>query len=403
MPRKGRGIALAAALALSACGPGGGTRLVGSAAFTQLHMLDAMHGWGLTGAAVATTADGGATWTPQQLPPSDADLLTAGFTSFPSPSAAWLCQAGSARRPGPQQAFGDNIFQRYPPSRCLVTADGGSTWAAHDIPGTDTGTVDKRNRDTDDLVDIAAVDSRTALGVVRSERDHAGGGQESEHLVDLRVVRTTDAGRTWTTVLERTPETDGSPDSLGAPRIELFAGTGWMVDWIPGVLERTADDGATWRPVPLPESLGASWSARRARLGMPSAGAIPAVAVPVITEGVAGGPETVALANSEDDGATWWVTSSQTCRSSFCTAWDAPDPPDRVIGDGASLLVTHDGGIDWSRGSLPPAFSQIGSVQMLGPRDGWAVGYAPGQGSKPTGGEPLRTTDGGLTWRPIQG
>jgi len=402
MPGKGWGVGLAAALALTACGPGGGAKLVGADAFRQVHMVDALHGWGLSGIDVLTTADGGATWATAQLPRIDTDLLTAPLASFPTPSAAWLCQAGSTRGAGPQQAYGDYLFQRYPSSRCVVTADAGRTWSAHDVPGTDTGIVNGRNRDTVDLVDVTALDATTALGVIRSERVHTGGGQESDDLVDLRVIRTTDAGRTWTTVLDRAPQRDGPPDSLGAPRIEMAGRSGWMVDWIPGVLEHTGDGGLTWQAAPLPDSLGAGWNARRARLGMPSLAPGPAVAVPVITEGVAGGPATVILARSDDGGRTWRVTAPQTCRS-FCTDWGAADAPDRVVGDGAALLVTRDGGVHWRRAPIPLAFAQLRSVQMLTPSQGWAVGYTPNSATDLEQGEPLHTTDGGLTWTALTG
>lgn len=398
MPGKGWGaVAVVAALALTACGPRAGADLTGSAAFTQIHMVDSVHGWGETGSDVVTTADGGKTWTPANLPPNDGEFL-GGPASFPTASAAWLCQSGSTRRAGPQQAAGDDLFQRFPPSRCLVSGDGGRTWTTHDVPGTDTGSVNSRNRETVDLIDVAALDGRTAVGVIRNQRVHTGGGHESEDLVGLHVIRSTDAGRTWSTVLERAPQRDGSPESLGPVRIELAGRRGWMVDYMPGVLEHTADGGATWQPVPLPDWLGAGWNARRARLGMPSLLPGPLVAVPVITYTAAGRPETVSLATSADGGSTWRASPPQTCRSSFCTDWGAADAPDRVIGDGGALLVTHDGGAHWSHGSVPIDFAQVRSVQMLTPTDGWAVGYTPDSATSTRQGVPLHTTDGGVTW-----
>jgi hypothetical protein len=398
----------AALLTVAATSCGRPAQSVEGSSFIDVHMVDVDHGWGTRLDDIVTTADAGRTWTATTMPVTDKGFTSTVFGDYPSASVAWLCQRGAVRGGGPQQAAGDYQFQRFPSSRCFVTTDTGATWSSLDIPGTAGGTVSKRDRTDADLVALSAIDGMSALGVVRSERIHAGGGQESYNLLSLSVVRTVDGGRTWSTVLQRSPS-DGSPNSLGTPRIRLVGTTGWLVDFLPGVLQRTDDGGLTWQTVPLPPSLGVDWDTRTASLGTPSPPGRDAVGIPVITYASESRKRSLRLLISGDGGKTWRVTSSLPCRSS-CTDFGAPDAYDWVVEDGDTLIVTHDGE-HWRRADVPAPFSQLLSVHMLSERDGWAVGRGSADGGAVIGPtstsrselrEPVRTSDGGLTWTPVE-
>ncbi len=67
-----------------------------------------------------------------------------------------------------------------------------------------------------------------------------------------------------------------------------------------------------------------------------------------------------------------------------------------VVGDGAVIFKTTDGGVSWAQqNSGKPSWSFLQSVYFIDAQIGWAVGY-PWDDIGPV----IRTTDGGATWTP---
>ncbi|HXA29955.1 MAG TPA: hypothetical protein VN193_14535 [Candidatus Angelobacter sp.] len=186
------------------------------------------------------------TWSPTAPPSADPRALDWGvIRSSPSAAVEWVCQEGFARGVGPQRAYGDTRYQDFALDRCFHTADGGATWTVHDVPGTG-GTYTGRDRDTIDVVSLAAVDGLHAVAIVRTEHVHTGGGHESDEITDLRLVHTADGGTTWTVLRERKPGSDGTPPDLAIPALRMTGQTGTLADFAPGDFERSDDGGATW-------------------------------------------------------------------------------------------------------------------------------------------------------------
>jgi photosystem II stability/assembly factor-like uncharacterized protein len=67
------------------------------------------------------------------------------------------------------------------------------------------------------------------------------------------------------------------------------------------------------------------------------------------------------------------------------------------------IFRTTDGGDSWSKQDIPGASPGVTSLQFLNPEEGWAtlVEFPTGPG-KHGDGMALRTTDGGLHWRPVK-
>jgi photosystem II stability/assembly factor-like uncharacterized protein len=379
-----------AAAPLCACGPRHTAAEVQRLrAVEALSMVDTAHGWGVietsaVSSALVTTADGWHTWTVTTSPVGTTQLGRLDSLDAVSTSTAWVCQTGPTRGAGPQQAIGDYQFQRFPPDRCFVTADGGSTWTAHDVAGTG-GSVSKRDRITESVVSIAGKDARHALAVIRGERGHTGGGQESDVLTDLRLLRTTDGGATWSTLRQRQPQPNEPPSPLSAPRLRVSGSHAWLLDFTPGVLERTDDGGDIWTTMPLPSVAGTY------------AGGITSpdraiVAVPLISSR----PATIRIASTTFAGAATWQLSPPHDCAQLCTEADGVDAADWVVSDMAGLSVTHDGGRTWARGTVNGSATTPGQIDMVTPRVGWAIGDS---GASSIGENILvMTDDGGMTW-----
>src|SRR5581483_10736441 len=230
----------------------------------------------------------------------------------------WACEPGRWRGAGPQQAAGDYLFQRLLPDRCFVTTNGGQSWMAHDIAGTG-GTVANRDHITQTVTWLVALDASHALAVLQSDRAHVGGGQESDVLTELSLIRSDDGGATWTTLRRRDPQQDGTPDRLAFPRLVMSQQHAWLVGFMPGELDRSDDGGTTWSAVPLPSWLRLGDPTNGMVLGTPSPPGEETVTIPAL----AYEPDSVRLLTSSDGGATWKVTAPHTC-TQLCSDISAP-------------------------------------------------------------------------------
>lgn len=178
------------------------------------------------------------------------------------------------------------------------------------------------------------------------------------------VYSTVDGGNTWTPVV----------DEPFAIRSMAFPspGVGYAVGDAPFALH-TTDGGAHWTEQPLPEQTPALSSVRCAA---------PTLCLAVTARGDR-------LLRTADAGATW-SSLSVSSRALRAAAFASPQRA-VAVGDGGATVTSDDGGETFSPlgGALPGRFSGIEA-------DTPTVAYAYGDG-----GSLARTTDGGLTWSEI--
>lgn len=329
----------------------------------RIQFTDAAHGWALAGCAAGgtiglpcrellRTTDGGGTWPPAPLP--------AGFrpTDFAFVSATVGWAVGVRCGPG---AAGPGVC----PTAALATTDGGRTWQSERLPGSLIGGADLTFANASDGWLVPSPAARCSMGGCWVPLD-----------------ATTDGGRTWSQVASTYVRSgfQGQPQfvdaAVGFVPVSAGASTG------KGGIARTTDGGRTW------VSVGArrDWSIQ-------AVSAVNATDVWAIGGGF--------LVRSTDGGRT------------FTPQLPAPRPTTGVdfvsptvgfgvgtASDPGAVLSTTDGGRTWTRlATMPTTRAQLGAVQFVNTRDGWAAGTAAGAGSQRGGGPVLlATTDGGHRW-----
>jgi photosystem II stability/assembly factor-like uncharacterized protein len=198
-----------------------------------------------------------------------------------------------------------------------------------------------------------------------------------------RVMETTDGGATWKAIV-REPFGYGVPTFVDAEHGVAVVGKGEVY--------RTSDGGRRWSRVRLPGH----------------ASALPNVAAfgrrLVVPAEVIGPPRTqLVVYVSRDGGATWqarpaagWVpligdADPQEFSAATPTVWYATRWHE--------LAVTRDAGRTWTQvkvAGLPP-HGTISTISFTGPLVGWGVFQ---RGSPPGASVLMRTTDGGVHWKP---
>jgi photosystem II stability/assembly factor-like uncharacterized protein len=205
----GTGPANAAGAVLLATADGGATWTAqsvppGIGRLNRLAVLDATHGWAVGVAAggqpvLVATADGGATWTSQALP---AGIRALRDVAFVDQHRGWA--VGALPVPLPAEPGKDD------PGVILTTTDGGATWTRQ---ATTAGS----------LWSLAVIDGATVF---------AGGG--------YGLFSTHDGGTTW----------DKQPFTL--PALDAISFTdathGWVTHSMFSTVCRTDDGGRTWVP-----------------------------------------------------------------------------------------------------------------------------------------------------------
>lgn len=314
-------------------------------------MTSATSGWVVTDAAVARSADGGATWQTRPFPPSvspDGGGRTQSFIL--DDDHAWVMAV---------DATGQVV---------VGSATGSSAPIATTVldPGFTGGTP----------AGIVFVDDQTGYAsIVRP-------GQDNGPLAGrAAVMRTTDGGATFQLVDADAPK----------PLAFIDARTGWGSG---GGLFLTTDGAATWTQVhpPLWDSIGPDPNGPSYQIVFTS----PALTV-VKVVAPTGTQAQVAYAATDDLGTTWRDVAppdtSESDNSGSRSMLDAVSPTTWFAiaqGDGATsiLWTTTDGGASYSKTDLPfPART----VTMSTPTTGWAT----------TETGISMTTDGGTTWTKV--
>jgi photosystem II stability/assembly factor-like uncharacterized protein len=347
-------------------------------------MSDIYHGWAVGGERntpdrIYRTQDGGYTWRDispaEPVPGPDESLVADAF--FYDAQRAWVAYG----RLDPQSIPETPIVWR--------TQDGGQSWqASQPLP-------------TDNLFenyhpsDLQFTDPQTGWLLV-----HMGVGMNHDY---VSLFRSQDGGLTWARLLD--PYGDGGIQSCTKTAVYFTSPTtGWILGDCQGVaagalLFQTADGGATWNRVDLPEppakpglftQLGSGCGVYFPRFFSLEDGL-----VAVLCTDYANSPQEVDayLYMTQDGGQAWTVKSYPGGELVFLdthTGWAF----------GAQLNRTRDGGASWEvLGSL----SQMAHGQFVDLLHGWAI--IPGDPYLDvmiSHNELLATTDGGVTWSSIQ-
>ena len=335
-------------------------------------MLDGSAGWGWGQTLVAHTADGAATLV--DVTPTGIDSAHRVISqSFLDSQHAWVVA-------GPVSRTGDLTLYR--------TSDAGADWAATAL-------------DLDATFDARPTFMDAQHGWLEASR------LGPDHLtMQIRLLRTTDGGGTWSAVYQTGQRITVEPavqqgdcqwSSLVFSSAQVgFAGLGCNSDGAPQ-LDMTRDGGRSWSRMQLPQ------------VQAPTPGTLMSTSVTPLTfvsaqDGLAAVSQCIGdgttcyfhsgLYRTSDGGVSWSsqpateVTSGAVMAADLDHAW-AP-----AVG---GLEATDDGGRTWTSLPLPsalaPSLANSVSYQFLSPTIGYAVSLLGRMG--PTVTHFYRTTDGG--------
>jgi photosystem II stability/assembly factor-like uncharacterized protein len=267
----------------------------------------------------------------------------------------------------------------------LRTADGGRTWRRTQLPTRTTlGALDCYTATrvwTAGAAGVAyrTVDSgrtwkRVTYGLWRSLQDVTQRGTELWTVTDDRLLRSADAGRSWSPA--------AIVDGATFNALDFSEPDGWAVG-DRGLVVHSGDGGATWTALPPQTD-------ERLR----------AVAAPAPGVAWIAGAEGTLLATS-DAGATWRRPLSP-ADDLYCLefldidrGWVGGGGP---YGESAAVVWrTTDGGASWRSASLP-VWGRIRALDFVDPDNGWAVAEDWGVDGDYPQGAVLGTRDGGATW-----
>lgn len=339
--------------------PGGGSspegEVIAQPALTFIDMKDESAGWGLMGAQVLLTADGGASWvdvSPEEL---GSESLPSAY--FLDAARGWVLSAD----PGNPES--GQIFR---------TADSGASWETLEAPF--------------GFAQLTFLDAETGWALV--DRGAGAGSQAVD------IYRSQDGGASWEPVFQMAPEEPDQPGALPLSGIKSGirfsdAEHGWIGGSIPmdgfTYLYASADGGVTWQHVelPLPAGFENAQTTVEAPLFFNSQeGVLP---VTLFSDTLA-----MVFYTTEDGGATWTpgaVTENSGPHS-------VGSPQDFYVWGENGLSASHDGGATWESLQPEPDLREIlGTLEFAGPARGWAL-------TMDLEGNSLlyHTRDGGATW-----
>lgn len=331
-------------------------------------LIDATHGWALTGHRLAYTADQGKTWS--NITPS-VPAATIRSVSFLSPQDGWALAIPEPRSPG---SIGSRLF---------ATTDAGRTWLAKPLAVTISGF-------GLGPASLTFVDQLHGW-IVLDQGSHGG-----RSLADL--YRTLDGGASWV----RSTAPQSAPVTFIAPRLGYSGGGPSALDTFV-----THDGGMSWSPL--------------RGLAVPAPYKYVVTDIPIKTNQtdlvlpVGFSDDTrlvVAMGTyaSHDDGRSWQLNGIM------------PDPNGQssrphgigIIDSGSwlvtlpesALRLTRDHGQTWQPANVAFAGSTDEMV-FRSPAVGWAVvreaGCLNGKSDCSSTSSLFQTLDGGLDWRELTG
>lgn len=343
------------------------------ASLTGVAFADAEHGIVIAAdGEIATTLDGGATWTPRD---SGTSLYLSAVTLSANGEAMVVGGDQSARNSGillrsidggvswSTQSFGQNLEDVHfiddergivtgHDGEILLTDDGGATW--NESPS------------------MAPMPSIELLGVAFFDADKGiAVGQ------DGAILATTDRGNGWH--VQRTGDTPTlNLRSVAAPGDNFAMAVGGSLASLEGSALVSTDGGVSWTDrTPQPETVLYG-------VACPSAGNCTAV----------GGCS--AILHTTDGGVTWETQHGDPGCGNPEGLHSVQFISDEVAtAVGLTIERTTNGGTDWIQQVSPGPFA-LGSVSFVDSNTGWAAGVD--FQSDPTTGVVIHTGDGGATW-----
>ena len=367
-----------------------------------LRFTSATSGFGLTGAALQRTTDGGVTWnTTGTLPAWWEDVTVSGdgtilWTVGTDGQAARSTNGGASWNPGSSPttrtlthvAFADNLqgWAAGAAGAALHTTDGGWKWSA-----VDAGTV----QDVGELAVAGGNQAWIYAGALRRTRD--GGAHwsllpqilterlQAVHMgsvaagwaggVDPYLLATLNNGRTWLNQAEAAAPVSAidAVDNQRAWALSAHA------------VQRTTDGGASWQTSAVSAGQGADLDFVDASRGW-----------------LAGGAN---IRRTADGGITWTDQWSGTEHSLWNVSFvDAQRGWARFLDNvGGSILGTTDGGANWSLLGTSDAVGGAGlELTFADATHGWRTSRHYYSLYMVPAGVIERTTDGGLTWQQVR-
>ena len=309
----------------------------GEADLDQVDFIDGEHGWAAGGDTLLRTANGGASWTALAEPcPGDLDSV-----HFVSPALGYAVAAAPGDQAGGPYttAVGGSL---------LRTSDGGGSWTALAEPC------------QGELSSVHFVSSTLGYAVAAAPGDQAGAdGQASgayTAAVGGSLLRTTDAGSTWTAVT-------GTPAN---PQSACFANADDGYLGTPAHIWRTTDGGQHWT-LALTEP-GASGNPTTADTPEIECAGASGLWVLFLGQGAATGHAPY-LAYASQDGHEWHgVLEEQFTESALRPSVKLPDGPGSYPGPISAI----DPGTAVFVGYTPPLGYGVAPV-MLASNNGYAL------------------------------
>lgn len=347
--------------ALTACAPRPDNLVEGiTIPGVTIKMVDQKTGWGLRGARVLRTTDGGRTWTdvgPEgNLHPEGADAVFIGTTH------AWLAVTPAGEG---QDASGLRVYH---------TSDAGQTWDSTAIP--DTTVVGR----------LSFLNENEGWLTL-----HQGAAMHHEQVT---ILATTDGGRTWAKISTVSPDPQpgelpftGNKSGLAFSDSSKGFVTGyWPVPGSP-YLFSSSDGGHTWAQVELalPEGYEESdCSTHTPVFYDQGVGTLP------VTLYTPPGRREILFYSTTDGGATW-IPGTPIATGEGSASWDAPVPGVILVAAQGKLHTSTDGGKTWSTVTPNINFDSDGplALSFVSEKVGWAL----------VDGKLMKTTDGGVTWK----
>lgn len=325
---------------------------------------------------------------------------TNGGTTFGPlvPVTSWNCADNASVRSLAFDDHGDGFL--YGPD-LMVTHDGGKTWAQNTQPGA-----------------VLAVE---ALGLSIWMVESGCPSASTAATCPLRLLESTDGGRTWSSSSAAPPNAVGSP-YLG----QGAAGQTWLVRiskssaYLLSNPVTNSQGLANNAPLSFTKDGGASWSSRSIRCGIYALSVVLSAApdgtlLAVCASGPEAGSQAKSALRSLDGGISWTVQSScpftgsgsspscgtEPLNSGYLAGIDALSADTVFLfGGRSSLLVSHDGGAHWQ--AVQPLIGDTsgGTQQAIffNKSDGVVLGE---DGSNNDIWTIWHTTDGGEYWNAV--